>query len=282
MKFGILLSFLTVQVCSTLAQDSDEIPDLSLEQTAPDGAFSHESVSHASSSLPKLDNSEYSEIGEVLNLGDLPIYLVGSGEKCIVWNYDIFGFDTGRTRQLCDYFANQGYMVVLPDYYRGELFVPGNPGIFDFLKRVSNWTSIQNDWSRVKEFMLEKGANTFGTIGTCWGSYPVVRLSTLPDFKAGVSMHPSHSPIMAKLDENESDILKEVKSPQLMMPSKTDSANVKTGGLAEQILGDNVTIIEFPEMSHGWTTRGKLSDPAIHRDVHLAISEALNFFNKHL
>ena len=28
----------------------------------------------------------------------LELYVVGSGPKCIVWNYDIFGFDSGRTR----------------------------------------------------------------------------------------------------------------------------------------------------------------------------------------
>ena len=28
----------------------------------------------------------------------LELYVVGSGSKCIVWNYDIFGFDSGRTR----------------------------------------------------------------------------------------------------------------------------------------------------------------------------------------
>ena len=27
--------------------------------------------------------------------------------RCIIWGYDIFGFSAGRTRQLCDYFADQ-------------------------------------------------------------------------------------------------------------------------------------------------------------------------------
>ena len=40
--------------------------------------------------------------------GDLPIYVVGSGSKGIIWNYDIFGFDSGRTKQLCDIVADAG------------------------------------------------------------------------------------------------------------------------------------------------------------------------------
>ena len=32
----------------------------------------------------------------------------------IIWNYDVFGFDSGRTREYCDYFADNGFLVVLP------------------------------------------------------------------------------------------------------------------------------------------------------------------------
>ena len=36
--------------------------------------------------------------GKVERVEDLDLYFVGSGSKCIIWNYDIFGFDSGRTR----------------------------------------------------------------------------------------------------------------------------------------------------------------------------------------
>jgi hypothetical protein len=54
------------------------------------------------------------------------------------------------------------------------------------------------------------------------------------------------------------------------------------GGLAEQVLGDRVTILEFPEMDHGWTNRGNLSIPAVRRDVHKAMAAAIAFFGDHL
>ena len=41
-------------------------------------------------------------------VGDLNIYYVGQGPKCIIWNYDIFGFSGGRSRQTCDLFADAG------------------------------------------------------------------------------------------------------------------------------------------------------------------------------
>ena len=39
---------------------------------------------------------------------DLDIYFVGQGSKCIIWNYDVFGFKGGRTRQMCDFLADAG------------------------------------------------------------------------------------------------------------------------------------------------------------------------------
>ena len=33
---------------------------------------------------------------------------------------DVFGFDAGRTREYCDLFAEHGFLVVLPDYFRAD------------------------------------------------------------------------------------------------------------------------------------------------------------------
>ena len=35
-----------------------------------------------------------------------------------------------------------------------------------------------------------------------------------------------------------------------------DAAEVKPGGLGQEILGNKLSITEFPDMVHGWTTRG--------------------------
>ena len=38
--------------------------------------------------------------------------------------------------------------------------------------------------------------------------------------------------------------------------SESDDESTKKGGLGEQVLGDQLKILEFLEMKHGWTTRG--------------------------
>merc|ERR1711970_739961 len=102
----------------------------------------------------------------------------------------------------------------------------------------------------VLPFAKSKGAERFGTVGTCWGSYMVLRMSSYDQFVAGASWHPSHSPISGLLGEDE--------------------------------LGSRLKIVEFGEMQHGWTVRGDMGDPAIKRDVNKAIKETLDFFAAHL
>ena len=67
-----------------------------------------------------------------------------------------------------------------------------------------------------------------------------------------------------------------------ILTSGDDVENVKAGGIASELLGDGLTIVEFPYMLHGWLTRGDMKDEGVSRDVKKAIQEALKFFKKHV
>ena len=56
----------------------------------------------------ELKNPSYIPKGEIDKAGDLRVYRVGKSHKCIIWNYDIFGFDGGRTKQMADFLADHG------------------------------------------------------------------------------------------------------------------------------------------------------------------------------
>ena len=95
----------------------------------------------------ELKNPDYKEKGKVEKIDDLDIYVVGNGSKCIIWNYDVFGFNGGRTRQMCDFLAESGYLVIMPDYYRGTMCDPSKdgdklPGKFCLIFTSKNLTSI--------------------------------------------------------------------------------------------------------------------------------------------
>jgi len=232
--------------------------------------------------LGKLGTQGYVAKGLVEKVDDLEIYYVGSGPKCIIWNYDIFGFDAGRTRQTADLFAEAGYLVVMPDFYRGTWKDPTQPDVVQFIKDQTNWTKLKVDLEKVLSFAKKKGASTFGALGTCWGSYMVLRECAYPEFKAGVSWHPSHSPIAGLVGDDEKEMLSQVKCNQLFMPAIGDAPSCYPGGLGEQVLGDKLEIIPFKEMKHGWTVRGDMTDPAVEKDVKKAIKDTLGFLQKNL
>lgn len=216
----------------------------------------------------------------------------------------------------------------MPDYYRGKTR-PSGGNIFGFIKEVSNWTSLKQDWEKkICPYARRQGGKVFGAIGTCWGSYMVMKLSAYDEVVAGVSMHPSHPGIMKALGEDEEMGYKDLMntSRQLMMPAgnfldyKTvfvkyslllnalnliyhvkfiqglenkistpcviyvgsDPMSVKPGGLASEVLGDGVEFQVFPEMRHGWTTRGDLNDVKIAEAAKSAMERATQFFNANM
>jgi len=234
----------------------------------------------------RLEGEEgYVPQGKLEKKGDIDIYTVGSGEKCIIWNYDIFGLNAGRTKMLADMFADCGYLVLIPDWYRnGEGKAPTEPDVVEFLKSKTQWTSLATDWTeKVLPYAKSLGAKRFGAIGTCWGSYMVLRLSAEADFFGGVSWHPSHTPISGLLGESASELVKGIKCPQLVCPAGGDAKEDLNGEAHQQLVGEQMwQVEEFLEMKHGWTTRGDMKDEKVKRDVHKAIEDAIGFFKKHL
>ena len=90
------------------------------------------------------------------------MYFVGAGSKCLIWNYDIFGFDSGRTRQTADLFAEAGYLVIIPDFYRGTYREPTAPDVVQWLKEVTNWTKLKQTFEDiVMPFARTKGDKLF-------------------------------------------------------------------------------------------------------------------------
>ena len=68
-----------------------------------------------SDSWGKLNNPDYKAKGivEKIEATGIDVYRVGQSDKCIIWNYDVFGFDGGRTRQMADFVADHGKIYLL-------------------------------------------------------------------------------------------------------------------------------------------------------------------------
>jgi len=224
----------------------------------------------------------YSPTGSMETFNNMTFYTVGEGKECVVFNYDIKGIHNTRTKLLCDLIARQGYQVMLPDYFHNEYYdfaTMGPQGIYAFMAKHNNPVKLTGDIEeRVLPYGESKGCTSYKVIGTCWGTYMVLRFSSYPAVKAGISMHPSHPNMLLAQGVNVTDFLREnVQCPQLYLVAGDDPDSVKTGGEEQRILGDKLTIVEFPDMSHGWTTRGDLTDPNIRAGTLKAMNKMMDF-----
>ena len=95
-------------------------------------------------------------------------------------------------------------------------------------------------------------------------------------------MHPSHDKLIPMAGENEAEVLSRIVSPQMFMNEAGVSDSLKPGGIADHILGDKLSIEEFPDMAHGWTIGCDLSDANCARDVERAKGLALEFLKQYL
>ena len=111
----------------------------------------------------------------------------------------------------------------MPDYFRGTWQDPLSGSmeeIVAFVDRTSKWATLEADLkNKILPFCKENGAEIYGAVGTCWGSAPLVKMCAWDAFKAGVSMHPSHSMLFPMIGEDEKTALEAIKCPQLFMPA---------------------------------------------------------------
>ena len=102
-----------------------------------------------------------------------------------------------RTRERCDDLATRGFMVILPDYFRGVVPEECGPGDFacwqgrlgtpnvgsssyhatiatiilsplaliPIMAANTNWTRLEADWTLVRSWAEEKGVTTFAAVG---------------------------------------------------------------------------------------------------------------------
>ncbi len=69
----------------------------------------------------------------------------------------------------------------------------------------------------------------------------------------------------------------------MVLTAGSDATNLKEKGELIRILkskefGSAVKTVDFPEMAHGWVSRGDITDPVVARDLKIAIDMTLEFF----
>jgi len=234
----------------------------------------------------------------------------GKPKGGIVFIHDIFGYQGGRLFHMADDFAAQGYLVVCPDLFdlngvpmptlREAEHLVWPPwrivtGTSQFMERLSRpWEITQEKIFQVAKYLrAESGLPDIklGAIGCCWGGWAITRASSIPNgpFVCAAGWHPSpDAQRLQRAGPSTVEILKAVKIPLLLAPAWQDPSYMRPdgwwtlylNGAGRPSIGSESHY--FPEMNHGWTTRGDLRVPTIKRDVDVCFAKTLNFFNRHL
>jgi len=218
--------------------------------------------------------------GEIDQLGDLTVFRFGppTNDKWIIWGHDIYGVDSGRTKEYCEKMNQDlGVTCILPDFFRG---VDGRPD------PVPTWEGqLSLDWEALLIPYLELGgAQSVGVVGTCFGSYIAMHTSAsgVSFMKGGVSLHPAHPALMQAAGEDETETYSLIASPQFFMDTPDSADSVREGGLASSIIETTYFDVFEDPCNHGFFNRGDLSDPAVEECVTRAMDQLLEFMNAYI
>lgn len=167
-------------------------------------------------SLPalKADNSNLK--GKMVEMDGVRVYITDKADeakRAIIMFSDVWGFGSGRHRNLCDYFAETlgaavflpGLQPQTPKYFDGQTG-PDNDGLpLDFpfnaetIPDLMKWAAL-NPWKDVKAKMdvlmahiNTKNYDRIDTMGFCWGVWAAFHAAeTYPGmFSSHVGFHPS-------------------------------------------------------------------------------------------
>lgn len=219
--------------------------------------------------------------------------------QCLLVLHDVFGVDSGRTKQICDSYATKGYTVILPDLTRDGSFEPPESfglGVFKTIfKAISHLYNNTRGpvLARLDEAVLpylynELGAKQIALMCFCWGAFPMNHLlgKHLPEIKCAIGFHPSLQ-LSSLYFENLDSILESIQVPIAYLSAENDPATIRPEGVAHKIMqkkpfAEECIFKEYKGVRHGWVNRGDLKDPTVLEAYTDSIKLSDEFLEKHL
>ncbi|XP_073122147.1 endo-1,3;1,4-beta-D-glucanase-like [Henckelia pumila] len=228
---------------------------------------------------PTLDSS--SGVGHVKEFGGLNCYITGPADSkfSVVLISDVNGYEAPNFRKLADKVAAAGFYTVVPDFFRGDPYVPENAE-----RPISVWIKDHGpdqgfeDAKPVIEALKSNGTSKIAAAGFCWGAKVVVELAKCEYIEAGVLLHPSFVTV---------DDMQGVKVPLSILGAEIDQMSppelVKQFETALNAKPEiNCFVKIFPGVAHGWSVRYKEEDEHSVKSAAEAHSDMLDWFTKYL
>ena len=169
----------------------------------------------------------------------------------------------------------------------GDALPPDGQFSMDWMKGFP-WTTQKPKVDAALGLLRSKGATKIGVMGFCYGGHPCCWASSEhEDVLAGVVCHPSMQLEAFAFGGDCAALMRSVKCPFLLAPAGNDMATWGpeapfVAALMESVKGAECVIKGYPEMSHGWSVRGDVSDAAVKRGIEHVMADTKAFFAKYL
>lgn len=202
---------------------------------------------------------------------------------------DIYGWKQASTRIWADKLAKKGFLVVLPDFFRGDPWTETRNREAEFAGWIAKFPEQQvlKDIAAVQK-ELKKGvrgykAGKFGAEGFCWGGlHSALVAGAKPAVSAAIVYHGS------RLDL---DDIKAIKRPVYFLKADPElDANFppalysQTEAIfrAKRAQGIDARLKYYPGMRHGFTVRGDPNNATIVKAAEDAFNKGAEFLAKYL
>lgn len=235
--------------------------------------------------------------GRIIKLGSIEAYVVNESSstgKAVICGPDIFGLESGSTKEICDRVAQEtGHFVILPDTNEGDPW-PEKWGIptaglnlfwfLPWLRRHNAAKAKKVLDDHVLPYLDSKNIMGYAWFGFCMGATHCAPLSAYRNCKGGVGLHPSFNAVTAPFAGGPSmkELFGNFKSPLLALVASNDSKESKVlgPGIVRDVAKQEVVVNEYVLQKHGWVNRGDEKDPSVGPDREKALGELVGFLTK--
>lgn len=260
---------------------------------------------------PLREMKDYKPKHEMTKIQSLNCYVAmpsAAATQGVIMFTDMFGVNTGRHKQFCDMLAGNGYLAVCPDFigerpYMSSLSTPSFgmnyccaveflfkffSGNFGRKTKSFAWETYmkQKVMGELVPWMKMKGVSSFAAVGFCWGTYGAMKCAAYPEFKCCAGFHPSTEGFCKNTGEDDLEVCRSIKCPQLMIATKSESEKWRPNGEAhkacEMALPGKVTWHLQDNAMHGYMTRGDTLKPETMEAVKYGFESMMTLFKQNL
>ncbi|KAI2509965.1 dienelactone hydrolase-like protein [Fragilaria crotonensis] len=241
---------------------------------------------------------------ESANIKPLSAYIVGKEEgasRAVIVFCDVFGIESGSHKLVCDELASRldDTLVIMPDLFRGcplvggwglPMFITMPMIVFSIVYGVRTYMSpanIDRDLASLVRPYLDSKLSAdaeVSCVGFCFGGWVVGRALTLKSLNCskGVAIHAAPQ-VELLAGGSVTGLWERVgEKPVLFLPARSDSDTKVDSPIVKQLaeqrnVKPDEICVDFPDMIHGWVTRGDLANEQVAQNFEKVMSLTTSF-----